>query len=227
MQFRELGLRIDGWADLVDGAGERANDALLHVADIIAKKGNPLLSCQRVAFSTGLSSPRERPFLLMKLESGAAITVHVGAVGKDLYASWNLYVRPVINWKVLGLMAGVAVGVNALLVLASLMAGFSMAARSFIAGSWVMLGSFMGGLLSFGITLALFFALAGILSRIVLGNALAFAFKELTPLDYDDIAAMALAVHHSMLRALDHAGVDIEVLRLKEQFRSGARERSF
>ncbi len=227
MQYRDLGLHLDGWADLVEGAGDKANDTLHHVANMVAQKGNPLLSYQYVAFSTGSSSTRERPFLLIRLASGATIAVHTGAVGRDLYASWNLYVRPVIHWKRLGLMAGVAAGINALMVLASIAAGLSLSARSVLAGGWVVLGSLVGGLILFGITLTLFFALAGIVSRITLGNALAFAFQEVNPVEYDDISAMALAVHHAMLRALDTVGVDIEVLRLKEHYRCGAWERSF
>jgi len=48
---------------------------------------------------------------------------------------------------------------------------------------------------------------------------------ELNKFDGDDIAAMTLAVHNSVLHSLDLAGIDTQVLRMKEQFRAGSTAR--
>jgi hypothetical protein len=56
-------------------------------------------------------------------------------------------------------------------------------------------------------------------------NPLAFFIKELDAFDADDIAAMTLAVHKSLLQAVDKVGIDIHLLRMKEQFRGGRRDR--
>jgi len=51
-------------------------------------------------------------------------------------------------------------------------------------------------------------------------NLLAFILKEPSIFDADDIIAMNLSVHKSMLRALDSAGIDVDKLRLKSVFKS-------
>jgi len=67
--------------------------------------------------------------------------------------------------------------------------------------------------------------LVGIAGFAVRGNPLAFFFKEMDAFDADDVGAMTLAVHKSVLLALDKVGINTHAIRLKEQFRAGSRER--
>lgn len=61
---------------------------------------------------------------------------------------------------------------------------------------------------------------AGILFK---QNIFAFILKEPSVFDQEDIAAMSLTVHKTLLRALDTAGIDVSKLRLKGEFRAGRR----
>ena len=61
---------------------------------------------------------------------------------------------------------------------------------------------------------------AMVVGLILRRNLLAFILKEPSIFDADDIIAMNLSVHKSMLRALDSAGIDVDKLRLKIVFKS-------
>jgi hypothetical protein len=53
--------------------------------------------------------------------------------------------------------------------------------------------------------------------------SLAYFFVEPTYFDADDITAMGLAVHSSILRALDIVGIESAKLRLKQDFKTNRR----
>jgi len=53
---------------------------------------------------------------------------------------------------------------------------------------------------------------------------LAYFFIEPNVFDAEDITAMSLSVHKSVLRALDSAGIDSSKLRLKQDFKGGRRD---
>jgi hypothetical protein len=67
--------------------------------------------------------------------------------------------------------------------------------------------------------------LVGVAGKFIRGNWMSFFFKQLTPFDIDDITAMSLAVHHSLLESADTVGISMKLLRPKETFRGGQRER--
>ncbi|MBT4535010.1 MAG: hypothetical protein HN950_02020 [Chloroflexi bacterium] len=87
---------------------------------------------------------------------------------------------------------------------------------------------FMGGIssISFGLILFLQLFLGG-LGLLLIGGLLLhrsplyFLLVQPTIFDADDISAMTLAVHKSVLRVLDESGIDISKLRLKEKFTGG------
>ena len=56
-------------------------------------------------------------------------------------------------------------------------------------------------------------------------NPLAFFIKEITFFDADDISAMTLGVHKSLMQALDSVGISAQLLRRKEHFAGGRRDR--
>jgi hypothetical protein len=61
----------------------------------------------------------------------------------------------------------------------------------------------------------------GVISRLIRGNFMAFFFIEPNIFDAEDITAMSLSTHKSILRALDTTGIDITKLRLKRDFKGG------
>jgi hypothetical protein len=73
-----------------------------------------------------------------------------------------------------------------------------------------------------GMTIALEFA-AMFFGLIFQRNYLFYITHQPTQFDAEDIVAMELSVHKSLLRALDSAGIDTEKLRLKRDFNAGRR----
>ncbi len=67
------------------------------------------------------------------------------------------------------------------------------------------------------------FILLGIAGRIIKGRFFAYFFIEPNVFDAEDITAMSLSVHKSIIRSLDDAGIDISKLRVKQTFRGGRR----
>jgi hypothetical protein len=63
-------------------------------------------------------------------------------------------------------------------------------------------------------------AIAGIFLR---RNILAFILKEPSLFDQEDITAMSLTVHKTLLHALDMTGIDVSKLRIKGEFKGGRR----
>lgn len=73
-----------------------------------------------------------------------------------------------------------------------------------------------------GIFLAII-VIVGFLGYSLKKNVLAFILVEPSLFDKDDITAMNLSVHKSILRALDTSGIDVSKLRIKERFTGGHR----
>jgi hypothetical protein len=52
-------------------------------------------------------------------------------------------------------------------------------------------------------------------------NFFRYFYVEPNLFDADDITAMSLSAHKSLIRALDKAGIDASKLRLKQSFKGG------
>jgi hypothetical protein len=72
--------------------------------------------------------------------------------------------------------------------------------------------------------LILFVFLMATVGRLIKGDNLAYFFIEPSWFDAEDITAMGLSVHKSILRSLDASGIDISKLRLKQTFKGGRRD---
>jgi hypothetical protein len=59
--------------------------------------------------------------------------------------------------------------------------------------------------------------------RVLRGSAWVFFIIQPNVFDAEDITAMSLSAHKSILRALDGSGIDISKLRLKQTFKGGRR----
>jgi hypothetical protein len=160
-----------------------------------------------VTLTASSTSGDRRPFLLASTKTGAT-TVRIGTFGTDLYLAWNLYVRPLLNpLVILGILG-----------LAFLFSSGAMDSGMFAIP--ILLVSFIFHCVWMSVAV-------GFAGRVFRGGWLGFFFKELTPFDANDIAALTLAVHHSLLQAADVVGIDVHQLRAKELFRSGERNRLF
>ncbi len=207
-----LGERIDGWADLVEGAGDRALDVASAFHERISARQMPDVTHESANLSTSSILGRRRPYQLIRTPTGATLAVYIGSFGKDLYISWDLFIRTVWNMTVIWGILGSA----AFLGLFSARETDLWGRSSFSFSSWII------STIGLSILFAFLVACAGFMLR---RGFFGFFVKELDFFDADDITAMALAVHKSLLQAADTVGIDIHLLRVKEQFRGGRRDR--
>ena len=216
--INKLGERVDGWADIVLGAGDEAELARRQLEVIIKRKSFPgtLVSSEMISPSFGGQS---RNFILVEMDSGATVAAYIGSFGRDLYAKWDIYVRKFVETSLVYGILGFSgiVGVILGLILGGLIGG-PFGTFSF--------GGFLAGLF-FGTSMALFplvFFILG-LGYIVKQNILGFIFKEMDEFQIDDMGALSLAIDKAMRDTLDAIGIETKALRMKEHFSAGKRER--
>lgn len=212
LRIDKLGARLDGWADLVEGAAEKTEAVQEAFQSELAGRGMPQVSLSWEEMTPGgLAVSRRRPYHLTSSHVGATVAAYIGQFGQDLYVTWDLYVRPVIKWRNIAIMAGVAA---VLALFAAIDSRFGETRFNF--GGWVF--ATLGW--------AIFIAVgAVILSRVLYGSNWAFFIEEIDTFAADDVTAMTFAVHKSLLNAIDAAGLASSLLRRKETFKGGRRER--
>ena len=159
----------------------------------------------------------QRPYHLVLHQVGATTAIYVSAFGRDLYVSWDLFVSLV--WKLRTFV--IILAVAAVISVPGFLIGAGLGPDNFVG----LFSGFVGWLFATignAIGLAFFVGLAGLVLR---RSFWAFFREEYNHFRADDITAMTLAVHHSILEGLDSIGVDRALVRPKEQFRAGRRER--
>ena len=242
IKINKLGLRIDGWADLVEGAGGKASEGLQAIAKTMEQRGMPTVAIKPDNATPNTLSGQRRPYVLVEMPNGASVTVYLGKYGSDLYASWDLYIRPKLEIRtiiiilaiaLLAILPGTICGLVSSLSLLGQAGNLLNPLSAYGGGSTNLGGAYFAGILgnlclgSFGfLSMAIFIAfLVAVVGYFAKGNALAFFIKELTAFDASDIGAMSLAVHKSVVLALDSIGINVKTLRLKEVFKAGGQGR--
>jgi hypothetical protein len=213
---RIRGERIDGWADLVDGAGGNAEKVNKYFTQLVNERGHKHLTIEHQPVRQSGSSGKVvgRNYRIIKHPFGVSMAVYVGAIGKDLYVTWNAYIKPVLNPLPL-----IIIGVM------SFFAGLS------VAGSippWAAdsAGVYLGAFLAvFLLSATVLSAVVAWLGKLIHDNLLGLFIRRINEFVADDITAMMFAVHHSLLKALDKAGIEQELLRPKKEFHAGRRDR--
>ncbi len=205
INVNKLGLFIDGWADLVEGMGAKAETVRQEVLTQLESREMPDVKTANKNGYVDLSAPGYREYVVTTTFPGVTTVIYVAQHGKDLYTSWKTFIRPVINGALM-----------VVLVIASFILGIFQAGAApvFINSGMVFLIGWIGSL----IFLCLLIAAAGYIFK---RSVLAYFFVEPSYFDADDVTAMSLSVHYSILRALDKAGIESAKLRLKRDFTSG------
>ena len=211
ININKLGFRVDGWADLVEGVGDKEELAQKRLSQVVRWKKFP-----NTSINTALISPsygrKKRRYLVVEMKNGATVAVYIGAFGRDLYAKWDVYVRPLPNKSVVFL----------LLIIGSLAGLAGSSAQDFYGNSHFSFWGFVGGFFTWVIGSTILISIAGFILR---KNPLAFFLKQLDEFDMDDIGALTLATHKCVLHALDAIGIKTQTLRVKEHFSAGSRDR--
>ena len=214
VNINNLGVRIDGWADTVEGAGAKVESARLSTEQVLKRKNMPNTNLNLTSATTDTLGNRQRNFLLVEMPNGAIATVYIGPFGEDLYAAWDLYIRPVLNSQLIYILVGIAAVIGLI--------GAAGSRNSFTGASSFSLIGWITGTIGWSIGFGVLVALAGLVMK---RNPFYYFFKQLGVFEADDITAMGLTVHKGLLCALDGAGIDSKLLRIKEQFHGGSRER--
>lgn len=197
-----LGYYLDGWADLITDQGAKVAAVRQAVVQILATRYPEKVVESQNGYISVSNKNVVRPYALTRNQPGATTTVYVGQRGQDLYISWRTFIAPVLSDLITGI--AIVAGILAFLVYLQI-DSLSVAVVTFI-----ILALAGVGLLAFA-------------SQVLKGNAVALFFKEPTVFDAEDITAMSLAAHKSILQALDKEGFDLSKLRLKQDFTAGRR----
>ncbi len=215
INVNKLGFYLDGWADLVEGMGSKFEEVRSGVLKQLEGRNMPdILVGNREGYVSLVSKDR-RIYVVSTTDPGATTTIYVAQHGKDLYASWRTWIEQVLNVQLLQIV-GVVCG-----VLGFLTGGLRSSTDFFRnAQSTISITGWVTSTIGLLILAAILIAIAG---RVVKGSFLAFFFIEPNMFDAEDITAMSLSVHKSLLRALDTSGIDISKLRLKRDFKGGRR----
>lgn len=201
-----LGQRLDGWADLIDGAADQVEMVRSTFTTDLDHRQLPRLEFTETKLTPGGVAGKRRTYSLAQSYTGATLAVYIGEFGRDLYVSWDLFLRPHIKWRNILIMLGVA----AVLAIFPAIDAYSKFTRWFTGT----IGGFLG-----------ICVLVAILGKILRGSAKAFFMEEIDHFAADDITATMFAVHHGLMKAIDEVGLDASLLRKKETFKAGRRER--
>jgi hypothetical protein len=213
-----MGDRIDGWADLIENAGDRADTLFQFVQQRLGERGMPAIAHYDQTLTVGGLISEQRRYHLVLHQVGAAIAVYVSGFGRDLYVSWDLFISQIWKPKTILIILAVA-GVISFPGFIGLVGGDR---RNILVGLFLGFMAWLFGTIMNTIGISILVGVAGlVLKRSFWG----FFREEYNHFRADDITAMTLAVHHSLLEGLDSIGVDRALIRPKEQFRAGRRER--
>lgn len=202
-----LGNRIDGWAELVDDKADQVEAMYQFLRQRLAERDMPLVSHDDKMLTPGGLAGEKRHYHLVTHQVGASVAVRVAEFGSDLYVAWDLFVRLVWNWGTFATIAGVAG-----------LIGYAWEMQS----SYSLFESWLVKTIALIVTITPMVGLAGLALK---GNFWAPFREQYNHFSADDVTAMTLAVHDSLLEGLDHIGVNMTLIRPKKEFRAGERER--
>ncbi|MCH7662830.1 MAG: hypothetical protein IH859_03055 [Chloroflexi bacterium] len=224
VNVNKLGLYLDGWADLVEGMGKKVELVKDQVHQLLTDRHMPDVQVEKITGVVGLISDK-REYSITTTQPGATTTIFVGEHGKDLFIAWHTYLRPVLNYRLLLVMLGIATVLGLCQGLAIFVPGMGAAESDFVT-EFNLFGPITVLILSGSCFAVVTFAIFAVEASILLvagyflkSSPLGFFFIEPNVFDADDITAMSLSVHKSVLKALDKVGIDSALLRRKEEFR--------
>lgn len=216
MNINNLGLFLDGWAELVEGRGDNADEIRNRVFANLSERNMPEVRVSQVNGSVGIAS-RTRPYNITATHPNSKTAIYIAQHGQDLYVSWRTFIKPLFNVWIF-VVFGLALFCAPLTFFVS---AASWSPYSFASATTMFLNSVAAAA---GVTIAFLFFLVVVLAALGLvlrGRALAFFYVEVNTFDAEDITAMSLSVHKSIIHVLDASGIDVSKLRLKQTFKGG------
>ncbi len=205
-----LGSFVDGWSELIEGMGSKAEQVRSEVLEHLKARNMPNIGLGNNKGYVSLTSSEERDYVIAQRKPGAITTIYIAQHGVDLYASWRTYYSSPPNKELLYWVLGGSA------FLGLFPGGFGIGS---IFDSYGNNFSFFGWILSTIIFILLASYIMVLAGNHYKGDPRAFFYKNKTVFDADDITAMSLSVHKSVIRSLDKSGIDVSKLRLKQTFK--------
>lgn len=222
IDVKKLGRFIDGWADLVEGMGDKEEEVRNKLLTNLLDRNIPDARITKASATVELDTKREtRQCLMIKKYPGIMTVIFTNKHGDDLYTCWRTFVQRVLN----------AATILAIVVI-SLVVGAFLEAIDFL-GSGIFSGRYyddfnFDGWMVFSLLLVVFICLFLVtLGRFRRGDPYAYFLIETSLFDSDNIGALNMTVHKTLFRTLDNSGIDINNLRLKRDFKGGRRDENF
>lgn len=227
LNFRNLGFYIDGWADLAEGIGDKAEEVRELILNSLINRNMPEVKVEAAKVTTGLTSGN-RNYTITTTFPGATTLVRSGQYGKDLLVTWSTYIKPVPNWKVLtvltiiaavfGLQAGSATIDAARSISSGFLEGLLSTGQMLITGLFAFVFGTLGAL-------AVEIGLLAFLGLIILRDPFWVFVIQPNMFDADDIVHMSIVAHKAILESLDKVGIDTALLRAKQEFQRKRNEK--
>jgi hypothetical protein len=213
-----LGEFLDGWADVIEGMGDKVDDVRDKVVSQLQARNMPDVQIKKQLGIVSSMKRQGRQYVITTTYPGATTAIYIGKHGQDLYVSWRTFHKPI--WNIILLLAIVAIPG---------FVGCSCSIASFVMrGDFSLLSSSTANMLTVSLCCSSFLAilvteilLLMLIGKVVKGDPWAYFQIEPSLFDADDIIAMSLSVHKSLIRALDNAGIDVSKLRIKREFQGG------
>jgi hypothetical protein len=204
-QYQQVGQFVDGWSDLVEGFGDKAEEVVGTCDGLMGERGIAAMSSKWDELTaTGVNAPsREMRFYH---RSPVTVTVYTARQGKDLYVSERVFIQGEINKMKL-----VIIGIACLLL--ACMLSFETNVTFTGTETHFNFGTFLWASVAVMVGVAVALSAWGASRR---GDYLAFVRKPIHEHHYDDISSLAKGVHNSLIAAADIVGIDTTKLEPRE-----------
>jgi hypothetical protein len=198
-----FGERVDSWADLIDDKADQAPAVAGAFSANIEARDVPTATYECGPLKDR-STSSQRNYQFVHVSAGARAVIYIAAYGRDLYLSWDLFVRRLWNRAVFIVIAILAILVG---LWAWSMSDFS---------------GFLGGMIGTAVVLCLGVVGAGVVRA---RDPMWFFKRNPNFFEMQDNTELTFAVHHALVKSADSVGIRASMLRLKEQFHGGQRDR--
>lgn len=216
-QYAQVGTQVDMWADLIPGQGDQG--AKFYFEFLNQLKARQIVDIQterKKLTATGWFAPKRNMEFTQR--GAVSVTTYIANQGTDLYISWRVFLSGTISWIKVFLVAvlGFFIYTGTLFGIYSLDRPLYAIERAFM--SLTVHFQVSEFLIFGGCVLTAFFLvyLFGTLFR--KGDGWALLRKPINELQVDEVISLGLAVHQSVMTALDQVGIDSTTLRHYEPF---------
>ncbi|MBC8074469.1 MAG: zinc ribbon domain-containing protein [Chloroflexales bacterium] len=210
---RPLGLlstRVDSWGEVVDDKGELAAALQERFKQAVTQRQMPGVNYEITSYISHKIGSRE--YLVVRSpRRGGRVAVYINQFGRDLYLAWDLWVSFQINWIVIAPILGLSV------LCGPLFSWLVALSRMFTAGNNVIV-SLGWPVLLFAINVIILGAIVGWAGRFLRRDWRSFFLTDLDDFDIQDLRAILLATHDSLLQAANSVGIEEDQLRKKDKF---------